>query len=280
VGADANGNVYAVTADGVFDVDTGGPDYGDTLIKLSLAFNSTSNSYSFQVLDYFSPEDQACRYQNDVDLGSGSPLILPTQLGASSPDLVLLGGKGFPCDGTISPIFLVNGDSMGEASGADIQSVDGPTGGYWSGGAYWQSATSTYVYYSGLNSENQAPAGDNLRMWTMVNGLFSPPTAVAETPMRLTIGATPSISANGNTSGILWAIARQDLLSAKPGSKPAILYAFDATNVAKQLYSSTVNPTRDKAGAGVKFVVPTIANGKVYVGTQTEVDVYGLLTSK
>jgi len=277
VAADANGNLYAVTADGVFDVDTGGADYGDTLIKLSLQYNSASNSYAFDVLDYFSPEDQACRYQNDVDLGSGSPLILPAQIGAVSPDLVLLGGKGYPCDGTISPIFLVNGDSMGEASGADVQTVDGPLGGYWSGGAYWQSATTTYVYYSGLNSENQAPAGDYLRMWTMVGGLFSPPTAVAQSTQKLTIGATPSISANGNTNGILWAIARQDLLSIKPGAKPAILYAFDATNVAHQLYSTTINSVRDKAGAGVKFVVPTIANGKVYVSTQTELDVYGLL---
>ncbi len=277
VGADANGNLYAVTADGVYDVNTGGADYGDTLIKLSLQFNSTSSSYAFQVLDYFSPQDQSCRYENDVDLGSGSPLILPPQLGATSPDLVLLGGKGYPCDGVISPIFLVNGDSMGEDSGNDIQTVDGPQGGYWSGGAYWQSATTTYVYYGGLTSENQAPAGDYLRMWTMVSGLFSPPTAVAQSSQRLTIGATPSISANGNTNGILWAIARQDLLSTKPGSKAAILYAWDATNLAKQLYTSSQNSARDKAGNGVKFVVPTIANGKVYVGTQAELDVYGLL---
>ncbi|MFZ0805271.1 MAG: hypothetical protein WAN03_03780 [Candidatus Sulfotelmatobacter sp.] len=277
VGADAYGNVYAVTADGVYDVNTGGADYGDTLIKLSLQYNSTSNSYTFQVLDYFSPEDQSCRYENDVDLGSGSPLILPQQLGATSPDLVLLGGKGYPCDGVISPIFLVNGDSMGEDSGNDIQTVDGPQGGYWSGGAYWQSASTTYVYYGGLTSENQAPAGDYMRMWTMVNGLFSPPTAVAQSSQRLTIGATPSISADGNTNGILWAIARQDLLSTKPGSKAAILYAWDATNLAKQLYSSAMNSARDKAGNGVKFVVPTIANGKVYVGTQAELDVYGLL---
>ncbi len=277
VAADTYGNIYAVTADGVFDVDTGGSDYGDTLIKLSLQYNSTSNSYAFQVLDYFSPADQSCRYANDDDLGSGSPLILPAQLGAISPDMVLIGGKGYPCDGTISPIFLVDGDNMGEASGTDIQTVDGPLGGYWSGGAYWQSATTTYVYYAGLNSENQAPAGDYLRMWTMVSGLFSPPTAVAQSSQKLTIGATPSISANGNTNGILWAIARQDLLSAKPGSKPAVLYAWDATNVGKQLYSSTINSVRDKAGNGVKFVVPTIANGKVYVSTQTELDVYGLL---
>lgn len=274
--ADVNGNLYAATADGVFDADIGGSEYGDTIVKLGLTFNSTSSQYQFQVLDYFSPSDQTCRYQNDDDLGSGAPMLLPPQLGAQS-NLLLMAGKGFPCDGAISPVYLINADNLGQASGTTIQTVDGPLGGYWSGGAYWQSATTTYVYYAGLNSENQAPAGDNLREFTMVGGVFSPGAAVAQSPNRLTIGATPSISANGNTNGILWAIARQDLLSAKPGSKPAVLYAFDATNVAHQLYSSTVNSTRDKAGAGVKFVVPTIANGKVYVPTQTELDVYGLL---
>lgn len=274
VAADVNGDLYAVTADGVFDVDTGGADYGDTVIHLQLVNNS--GTYSFQVADYFSPEDQACRYQNDVDLGSGSPLLLPPQIGQSS-NLLLMAGKGYPCDGVISPVFLINADSMGGATGNAIQTVDGPEGGYWSGGAYWQSATTTYIYYAGLNSENQAPAGDNLREWTMVGGTFSPTTAVAESPMRMTIGGTPSVSANGDTNGIVWIVARQDLLSTKPGSKPAILYAFNATNVAHQIYSSATNAGRDKAGAGVKFIVPTIANGKVYVPTQTELDVYGLL---
>lgn len=277
VAADVNGNLYAATADGVFDADLGGSDYGDTVIKLGLIFNQASNTYAFQVLDYFSPSDQTCRYQNDDDLGSGVPILLPPQLGAQS-NLLLMAGKGYPCDGTISPVYLIDADNLGQSSGTTIQTVDGPQGGYWSGGAYWQSATTTYLYYSGLNSETQAPAGDNLREFTMVGGVFSPVTAVAQSPMRLTIGATPSISANGNNNGILWAIARQDLLSAKPGSKPAILYAFDATNVGHQLYSSAVNAVRDKAGAGVKFVVPTIANGKVYVATQTELDVYGLLS--
>jgi len=276
VGADVNGNLYAATADGVFDVDTGGSDYGDTVIKLALNFNSSTSQYSFQVLDYFSPTDQSCRYDNDDDLGSGSPMLLPPQLGAQT-NLLVMAGKGYPCDGSISPVYLIDADNLGQSSGATIQTVDGPLAGYWSGGAYWQSATSTYLYYSGLNSENQAPAGDNLRMWTMSGGIFTSITSVAQSPMRLTIGATPSISANGDTNGILWAIARQDLLSTKPGSKAAVLYAFDATNVAHQLYSSASNSTRDKAGPGVKFVVPTIANGKVYVATQTEIDVYGLL---
>ncbi len=276
VAADVNGNLYAATADGVFDVDQGGSDYGDTLIKLSLAFNSSTSQYSFQVLDYFNPSDQSCRYANDDDFGSGAPMLLPPQLGAQS-NLLVMAGKGYPCDGAISPVYLINADNMGEATGNTIQTVDGPLGGYWSGGAYWQNATTAYIYYSGLNSETSAPAGDNLRMWTMSGGIFTSIASIAQSPMRLTIGATPSISANGNTNGVLWAIARQDLLSAKPGTKAAILYAFDATNVAHQLYSSAANAVRDKAGAGVKFVVPTIANGKVYVATQTELDVYGLL---
>ncbi|HEY6769309.1 MAG TPA: hypothetical protein VI386_31575 [Candidatus Sulfotelmatobacter sp.] len=279
VAADSLGNLYAATADGVFDADSGGSDYGDTVIKLTLNYDSVAQKYSFQVADYFSPTDQTCRYDNDDDLGSGAPMILPPQLG-SNPDLLLMAGKGYPCDGVISPVYLINRDNMGQAAGSTIQTVEGPQAGYWGGGAYWQSATTTYVYYSGMASETAPPAGDNLRAFTMVSGMFSPVTAVAQSPKKLFIGSTPSVSANGTTNGIVWAISRQDPLSQKPGSHPAILYAFDASNVAHQLYSSTTNPTRDTAGAGVKFVAPAIANGKVYVGTQTELDVYGLLGTK
>jgi hypothetical protein len=276
IAADTSGNLYAVTADGVFDVNTGGSDYGDTVIKLSLVFNQSIGQYQFQVLDYFSPADQTCRYANDTDLGSGSPMVLPPQPG-SNPNLVLLAGKGFPCDATVTPIFLMNGDNLGQASGQTVQTISGPAAGYWGGPAYWQGPTSTYVYYSGLVSETQPPAGDNLRQFAMVNGVFSPLTSVSQSAKKLIVGSTPSISANGTKGGIVWAVARQDILSQKPGAKPAVLYAFDATNVAKQLYSSLTNATRDQAGPGVKFVTPTIANGKVYVPTQTELDVYGLL---
>ena len=275
IAADSAGNIYGVTADGVFDVDTGGADYGDTLIKLSLNFNS--GQYAFQVLDYFSPADQACRYANDVDLGAGSPMILPPQPG-SIPNLVVLAGKGFPCDATVTPIFLMNAANLGQATGQTVQTISGPAAGYWGGPAYWQGPNgATYVYYSGLVSETTPPAGDKLRQFALVNGVFSPQTSLFQTSKTLLIGSTPSISANGTKGGILWAVARQDILSQKPGSKPAVLYAFDATNVSHQLYSSLTNAARDQAGPGVKFVTPTIANGKVYVPTQTELDVYGLL---
>jgi hypothetical protein len=277
VAADTAGNLYAATADGLFDVPSGGSEYGDTVIKLNLAFDQSTNQYQFSVLDYFSPTDQTCRYQNDVDLGSGAPMLLPPQPG-SNPNLLFLSGKGIPtCDPLGIPIFLINADNMGQTSGSTIQTLTGPISGYWSGPAYWQSATATYVYDSGLNQEAKGSAGDYVRAYSLVNGLFSPSVSVSQSPGKLLVGSTPSISANGTTNGILWALARTDLLGTKPGSHPAVLYAYDATNLGHQLYSSSSSGTRDQAGPSVKFVVPTIANGKVYAGTQTELDVYGLL---
>jgi len=277
VAADTAGNLYAATADGLFDVPSGGSEYGDAVIKLNLAFDQSTNQYQFSVLDYFSPVDQTCRYQNDVDLGSGAPMLLPPQPGAN-PNLLFMSGKGIPaCDPNGTPIFLVNADNMGQTSGSTIQTLNGPVSGYWSGPAYWQSATATYVYDSGLNYEAKGSAGDYVRAYSLVNGVFSPSVSVSQSPGKLLVGSTPSISANGTTNGILWASARTDLLGTKPGSHPAVLYAYDATNLGKQLYASSSVGTRDQAGPSVKFVVPTIANGKVYVGTQTELDVYGLL---
>ena len=273
VSADSLGNLYLSTADGQFDADTDGGDYGDTVIKLTMTYNSTTSSYQFAVTDYFSPLDQSCRYADAVDLGSGTPMVLPTQPGAN-PDLLLMAGKGYPCDAAGSPIFLINRDNLGQSSGATVQTLSGPLAGYWGSGAYWQSSNATYVYYSGVASTNNPPAGDNLRSYTLTNGVFAASGQMSA--KKMLVGTTPTISANGTSNGIVWAIARQDVFSEKPGKKPAILYAFDATNVSHQLYSSTFNATRDTAGAAVKFTVPTIANGKVYVGTQTEVDVYGL----
>jgi hypothetical protein len=99
---------------------------------------------------------------------------------------------------------------------------------------------------------------------------------VAQSPAIFEVGVTPSISANGTTNGIVWAIERQDRLGLASGTKPAVLHAYDATNIANELYNSGQAGTRDQAAPGTKYVVPTVANGRVYVGTQTEVDVYGL----
>jgi hypothetical protein len=124
--------------------------------------------------------------------------------------------------------------------------------------AYWQNN----VYFCGI--------ADNAKAFQLSNGLLSTaPTSESATPISYP-GATPSISANGATNGIVWILATAPV-------NPAQLYAYDAANLSRELYDSQQNPGRDQAGMGVKFVVPTVANGKVYVATQTEIDVYGLL---
>jgi hypothetical protein len=113
-------------------------------------------------------------------------------------------------------------------------------------------------------------------MYTLSGGTLST-SSVAQSPTTFPVGSTPSVSADGAANGIVWAIERQDSFKQKPGNRPAILRAYDATNVATELYNSSQAGTRDQAGPATKYQVPTIANGRVYVGTQTELDVYGLL---
>ena len=272
---DAAGNVYVSTGDGNFDADSGGSDYGDSLVKLFLGTNG------FSVLDYFTPKDESCRDQNDLDLGSGGPLLLPPQPGPHPAEMIAAGKGGSPCDqfgpGYAAPIYVVNRNKMGRFNSRNdqiVQTVQGAGAGYWSAPAYWGGSSSAYVYYCGITTDGSA--GDYLRLYTLSNGTLST-NSVSQSPGLFLVGCTPSISANGAASGIAWAIERQDSLDSQPGSQPAILHAYDGTNLASELYNSTQNAARDQAGAAVKFQVPTIANGKVYVGTQTELDIYGLL---
>ena len=89
-------------------------------------------------------------------------------------------------------------------------------------------------------------------------------------------GATPTISANGNKDGIVWTISGRtwEIIP----EKIAVLHAFDALDVARELYNSDQNSDRDRAGISVRFSIPTVVNGRVYIGTRSELDVYGLLT--
>lgn len=278
IAADSRGNIYAAVGDGTFDVNTGGSDYGDSLLKLKL------NHGVLSVIDYFTPMDQACRLQADLDLGSGPPMILPHDGSAKITDEVVISGKGgAPCDqfagAYASPIYVVNRKRMGHFHDQHdnvVQTVAGATAGYWSAPAYWKGQTATYVYYAGVVEDVVKGVGDNLRMYTLSGGMLST-SSVAQSPAAFPVGSTPSVSANGATNGIVWAIERQDNFRRNPGNRPAILHAYDATNVATELYNSSQAGTRDQAGPTTKYQVPTIANGKVYVGTQTELDVYGLL---
>jgi len=271
--SDSNGFIYLSTGDGVFDFNTGGVDYGDTVLKMDANLN---------IVDYFTPMDQACRQTNDLDLASGGPMVLPSQSGPY-PDLLLQAGKGgSPCDqfgsASAAPIYLLNRDFLGGYNSSqdfDVQTVQGAPAGYWGSPAYWQGSAGTYVYFSGV--KGISANGDYLKMYSLSGGVLST-APVAQSRNLFPVGSTPAISANGQSNGVVWAIARQDALGYVPGSKRAILYAYDATNVGTTLYSSSQAGSRDTAGLNTKFMVPTIANGRVYVGTQTEVDVYGLFS--
>ena len=277
IASDSRGNIYAAVADGTFDANTGGKDYGDSLVKLKLKRGVLS------VIDYFTPMDQACRLQADLDLGSGGPMVLPHDGSAKVTDEVIISGKGgAPCDllgGTYaSPVYVVNRRKMGhfhDRRDNVVQTVAGATAGYWSAPAYWKGQTATYVYYAGVLEDAAKGVGDSLRMYTLADGMLST-SSVAQSPNTFPVGSTPSVSANGPTNGIVWAIERQDNFKQKPGNRPAVIHAYDATNVAIELYNSSQAGTRDQAGPATKYQVPTIAGGRVYVGTQTELDLYGL----
>ncbi len=270
-------DVFMETGDGTFDLDVSGRDMGDTIAKF--------DPNTLAVLDYFTPMDQNCRRLNDMDLGSGGPVLVPPQPGPYPNEIVVSGKGGTPCDpydgGYNSLIYLVDKDNLGgyNASGPDldIQTIEGAVFGYHSSPAFWQGPSNGWIYAAGLVSE--AGTGEPLKQWSLTNGVLST-SPTAESENVYVIGGTPSVSSNGTSDGILWAQERQDILSAIANIKPAILYAYDATNVGNMFYNSSQAGTRDQAGSATKFVTPMIANGKVYLGTLFELDVYGLLAGQ
>jgi len=233
-------------------------DYGDSVLDLDLTNGMPT------VTDTFAPSNQVLLGKTDGDQGSGGVLILPTQTSGTHPDLLVQTGKS----GTL---FLLDRDALGGYSASGNQVVQelplavgnpGPlaNAGSWSSPTYWNGN----VYYWGVY--------DHLKQFPLVNGLLaSTPTQSVE--LSAYPGVTSSISANGNTQGIVWSIDNY------PTGGPAILEAHDASNVATTLYSSASVPDRDTAGGALHFAVPTIANGMVYVGTTNQINVYGLLSN-
>lgn len=248
--ADPLGNVYAVVGNGTFDVDQKLNDYGMSYVKLSPA-------NGLKVADYFTPFDARQLSQQDLDLGSGGPLLLP-YLEAKHPYLALGSGK----DGNL---YVVDRSDMGgfnpKNNSQIVEELPGVFAGHsvYSTPAYWQG----YLYYWATY--------DYLRVFQISNGLINP-TPVALSDFSLpSPGATPVVTSNGNSDGIVWALDTSNALT-----EPAVLHALDALS-AGELYNSTQAGTRDTAGYAVKFTVPTVINGHAYVGTATELDVYGLL---
>ncbi len=253
--ADASGNVYVLTGNGTFDTTlsaAGFPslgDYGNAFVKIS-------TSGALAVSDYFTMSNTVSESGSDTDLGSAGLMLLPPLRNSAGNLVSLVVGAGKD-----SNIYVVNQASMGKFSSSTdgiYQQLSGALpGGTWSSPA-WFNGT---LYYGGT--------GDNLKAFVFSGGSFTLSSSSAGTFEYP--GTTPSISANGSTNGIVWTAEN---------TSPAVLHAFQATNLAVELYNSNQAANgRDQFGDGNKFIVPTIANGKVYVGTTTGVGVFGLLTA-
>ncbi len=252
--ADASGNMYVSTGTGSFDNNIGG---GISFAKLTPSGNSLS------VTDYFAPFNQAYLTIEmiNLDLSASGPMLLPDQPG-SVPHLALFAGK----TGTI---YLVNRDNMGKFNAAGDNVVQAqyttigghvtPTGN-WGTPAYFNGQ----IYIQGVK--------DYLKQYQIWNGLLSGgPMAVGADNVGYP-GTTPSVSSNGSLNGIVWIVQSDGAAS----NKPSTLRAYDAGNITHELYNSGLNGTKDQAGPAVKFATPTVANGKVYIPTSSELDVYGL----
>jgi hypothetical protein len=264
--ADSNHNVFVVTGDGPFNAYLENPtpnafSYSNSFLRLVL-------SQGLSVADYFTPCDQAALQDAAPDVGSGAPVLLPETAGAPlQPRLLLSGSKsGF--------LYVVNRDNMGKFDENPCPGADSPPrvqtvslGG--------SPILSTPLYWSG--AVYVAPGNGNLMSYEMSGGTLMPFPSAFQSPETLgPQGATSVISANGTSNAILWLIDSSGASASPDG--PAILRAYDPGNNLNEIYNSAMAASsRDKAGPAVKFTVPTVANGKVYVGTQTELDVYGLL---
>ncbi|HEX4426337.1 MAG TPA: chitobiase/beta-hexosaminidase C-terminal domain-containing protein [Terriglobales bacterium] len=255
--ADSSGNIYLLDANGTFDTTlnaSGFPskgDYGNAFLKLS-------TTKGLAVADYFEMQNENQENGTDTDLGSGGALVLPAMKNAAGATVNLAVGAGK--DGNI---YLVNRSSMGKFSAAankNYQEVPNAlSGGVWSAPAYFNNV----LYYGAVGSPI---FGFQFSKAKLQAGPVAQTSTVFGYP-----GVTPSISANGASNGIVWA---------SESTSPAVLHAYDAASLEELYNSQQATAGRDSFGAGSKFMTPTIANGKVYVGTTTGVAAFGLLAAK
>ena len=254
--ADSSGNIYLLTANGAFETtpDAKGlpldGDYGNSLLKLATAGGGLA------VADYFAPSNEVAESAADEDLGSGGVMLLPdvTDSGGVVRHLLVGAGK----DGKL---YVINRDNMGRFSSsgnADWQEVDGAL----PGGVY-----STPAYFNGM--VYYCDVGGPLKAFPVAGAKLADLPA-SETATEFPYpGASPAVSANGTSDGIVWAVEN---------NSTAVLHAYDASSLTHELYNSTqASGGRDNFGAGNKFITPTVADGMVFVGTPQGVAVFGLL---
>jgi hypothetical protein len=264
-GPGGSGRMFVAVGNGTFGTaNTPTGELGESIVQFNLANGALTPS------DIFVAFNAAALNQHDVDLGSGGILMLPDELGSYTHELIEVGKEG--------RIDVLNRDALGGFAGTNatsntnaLQDITGvlelPAGapttkppGLWNTPSYWHG----HVYLWG--NENVP------MMFTMANGVLSTTPSSQSTITSHFPTPSFSISANGYVDGIAWAL-RNDQFNT---DGPAVLYAFDATNLANLLYESDTNATRDSAGPANKNAIPIVTNGKVYVATHGQVDVYGL----
>jgi hypothetical protein len=260
----SGGRMFVATGNGGWSAPpfTASTDFGESVIAFNIANGKLTPADEFTAFNYSSLNTK------DWDQGAGGLLMLPDQQGANPHLLITVGKEG--------RITVLNRDNLGGyASGAssntnavqDISSVVAPGQGFWMTPAYWNG--NVYLW-SGGHSGGTPNTG---MLFKMNSGVLDTTPDSQTTFTSAYPGPFFSISSNGAQNGIAWAV-KTDQYST---NGPAVLYAFDATDLSKTLYKSDSNATRDSAGAAMKFTVPVVTNGKVYIAAHGEVDVYGLL---
>ncbi len=254
---DSLNNMYVITGNGDYD---GVNDFGDSILRL--------NS-SLVLQDWFTPNVQGSLDAADLDLGSGGAVVLVDLPTSTVPHILIGGGKGINTDGQM---YVINRDPgmMGQNATPDksVQQFN-LNGMIYSTAAFWQSTMyiaavgqplSAYVLDSSNSTFTTTPA------WQSAHSFQFP-------------GATPSISSQNNAQGIVWALDTNSTTAANASGTngPAVLFAYDPQSSGALLFRSDSNGATNAAANAVKFAVPLVANGKVYVGTQTEITVFGLL---
>jgi hypothetical protein len=243
--------VYFITGNGAYD---GTKNFSESVMKISPTGT---------LQDWFTPSNRSVMDANDIDMGSAGLLILPDSVGSSTHQHLAL------ATGKVATLYLLDQTNMGKfnSTNVDVQEVvpipppntTNLDGGLFGLPAYFNGN----IYTTGVNYP--------LSQFKISNGALTTPQFAESANMFPTRGATPAVSASGNTNGIVWVLD----LTAWPSSGTAILDAYDANNVSTLLFSSPSSGS-GAAGAAVKFTVPMVANGKVYVGGQSTFTVFGL----
>jgi hypothetical protein len=253
---DASGNIYVLSANGAFETTmdangfpTGG-DFGNSFLKISSA------TAGLKVLDYFAMFNEVAESNADLDLGSGGEMLLPDLTDSTHAVRHLMVGAGK--DGNI---YVVDRDAMGKfsaGSNKNYQTLSGVLpGGIWSTPAYFNGT----VYYGDVSG--------TLKAFNIANAMLSASPQSQSGTQFTYPGTAPSVSADVTTNAIVWA---------HENTGPAVLHAYDAGNLAHELYNSNMAASaRDQFGAGNKYITPTVVDGKVFVGTTNGVAVFGLL---